>query len=52
MEQYEDIQYTISPADSGFDMVEEWSPANAEEKFSKRKYNLFQGLSESKIPSV
>ncbi len=47
-EQYEDIQYTISPADSGFDMVEEWSPANAEEKFSKRKYNLFQGLSESK----
>ena len=47
-EQYEDIQYTISPADSGFDMVEEWSPANADEKFSKRKYNLFQVLSESK----
>jgi penicillin-binding protein 1A len=47
-EQYEDIQYTISPGDSGFDMAEEWSPANAEEKFTKRKYNLFQGLSESK----
>jgi penicillin-binding protein 1A len=47
-DQYEDIQYTISPADSGFDMVEEWSPANAEEKFTKRKYNLFEGLAESK----
>lgn len=47
-DEYEDIQYTISPGDAGFDMAEEWSPANAEEKFSRRKFDLFEGLKESK----
>jgi penicillin-binding protein 1A len=47
-QEYEDIQYTISPADSGFDMAEEWSPSNAEGKFTGRKYNLIKALELSK----
>ncbi len=47
-EEFDDIQYTIAPGDAGFDLVEEWSPANATEEFSGNKYNLFQGLLYSK----
>ncbi len=47
-QEFEDIQYTISPADSGFDMAEEWSPSNAEGKFTGRKYNLIKALELSK----
>lgn len=47
-QEFDDIQYTISPADSGFGLGEEWSPANAEERFSGKKFNLFQGLALSK----
>lgn len=47
-QEYEDIQYTISPADSGFGLDEEWSPANAEERFSGQKYNLYRALLYSK----
>ncbi len=45
---FEDIQYTISPSDSGFGLAEEWSPANAEEKFSGQQYDLYRGLLYSK----
>ncbi len=47
-EEYEDIQYTISPSDHGFSVDKEWSPANADERFTGNKYNLFQGLLYSK----
>ena len=47
-QEFDDIQYTISPSDSGFGLDEEWSPANAEEKFSGQKFNLFKGLYYSK----
>ncbi len=47
-QEFEDIQYTISPADSGFGLDKEWSPANAEEKFSGQKYNLYRALMYSK----
>ena len=47
-EEYDDIQYTIAPGDAGFDLVEEWSPANATEEFTGNKYNLFHGLLYSK----
>lgn len=47
-QEFDDIQYTIAPGDPGFDMVEEWSPVNADEEFSGAKYNLFQGLLYSK----
>lgn len=45
---YEDIQYTIAPGDALFDLKEEWSPANANEKFTGNPYNLYQGLLYSK----
>jgi len=47
-QEFDDIQYTISPGDPGFDLVEEWSPANATEEFTGNKYNLFHGLLYSK----
>ncbi len=45
---YEDIQYTIAPGDALFDLQDEWSPANANEKFTGNPYNLYQGLLYSK----
>jgi len=45
---YEDIQYTIAPGDALFDLRDEWSPANANEKFTGNPYNLYQGLLYSK----
>lgn len=45
---YEDIQYTIAPGDANFDILDEWSPANANEKFTGNPYNLYQGLLYSK----
>ncbi len=47
-EEFDDIQYTIAPGDAGFDLIEEWSPANATEEFTGNKYNLFHGLLYSK----
>ena len=47
-QEFDDIQYTISPGDPGFDLIEEWSPANATEEFTGNKYNLFHGLLYSK----
>lgn len=45
---YEDIQYTIAPGDANFMVQEEWSPSNANEKFTGNDYNLYQGLLYSK----
>ncbi len=45
---YEDIQYTIAPGDSGFNVLKEWSPSNANGEFSRNMYNLYQGLLYSK----
>ena len=47
-QQFDDIQYTISPSDPGFHVDKEWSPANADERFTGNKYNLFHGLLYSK----
>ncbi|MBK9254824.1 MAG: transglycosylase domain-containing protein [Saprospiraceae bacterium] len=45
---FDDIQYTISPEDPGFHVDKEWSPSNADNKFTGNKYNLFHGLLYSK----
>lgn len=47
-QEYEDIQYSITPGEANFDMDSEWSPANSNEEFSTNKYNLYQGLLYSK----
>jgi penicillin-binding protein 1A len=47
-EEFEDIQYTIAPGDAGFSVDKEWSPANADNRFTGNKYNLFHGLLYSK----
>lgn len=46
--EFYDMQYTISPGESNFDVNEEWSPSNADGKFTQNKYNLYQGLLYSK----
>jgi penicillin-binding protein 1A len=43
-QEFEDIQYTITPSDAGFGLIEEWSPGNATESFSGARHNLFSGL--------
>ncbi len=45
---FEDVQYSIIPGESDFDVSEEWSPANANNRFTGNIYNLFQGLLYSK----
>ncbi len=47
-QEFDDIQYTIIPGDSNFDVDKEWSPANANGEFTGNKYNLFHGLLYSK----
>ncbi len=47
-QEFDDIQYTISAGDAGFQVNQEWSPANATEEFTGNKYNLFHGLLYSK----
>jgi len=47
-QQYDDIQYTIAPGDANFLVDKEWSPSNANEKFTGNPYNLYQGLLYSK----
>ena len=47
-EEFYDMQYTISPGESNFDVQEEWSPSNADGEFTQNKYNLYQGLLYSK----
>ena len=45
---FDDIQYSITPGESNFELDEEWSPSNANNIFTGNKYNLFQGLLYSK----
>ncbi|MEE9438176.1 MAG: transglycosylase domain-containing protein [Saprospiraceae bacterium] len=45
---FDDIQYTIAPGDASFNLLEEWTPANANGEFTNNKYNLYQGLLYSK----
>jgi len=45
---FDDIQYTIAPGDANFNLLDEWSPANATGKFTGNKYNLYHGLLYSK----
>lgn len=47
-QEFEDIQYSIAPGEGSFNLTEEWSPANANGKFTGNKYNLYQGLLYSK----
>jgi penicillin-binding protein 1A len=47
-QEFDDIQYTIAPGDDGFEVNQEWSPANATDEFTGNKYNLFHGLLYSK----
>lgn len=46
--EFEDIQYSIVPGEGAFYLKDVWSPANANEKFTGNKYNLYQGLLYSK----
>ncbi|MCE2789161.1 MAG: transglycosylase domain-containing protein [Saprospiraceae bacterium] len=43
-QEFDDVQYTINPGETGFDLLEEWAPGNATESFSGEKYNLFRAL--------
>lgn len=45
---FDDIQYSIAPGESSFDLLQVWTPGNAEGNFSGNKYNLYQGLLYSK----
>lgn len=45
---FDDVQYTIVPGDANFDLIDEWSPANANGEFTGNKYNLYHGLLYSK----
>ena len=45
---FDDIQYTIAPGDANFNLLDEWSPANATGEFTGNKYNLYHGLLYSK----
>lgn len=45
---FDDIQYTIAPGDASFNLIDEWSPANANGEFTGNKYNLYHGLLYSK----
>jgi len=45
---FDDIQYTIAPGDASFNLLDEWSPANANGEFTGNRYNLYQGLLYSK----
>jgi penicillin-binding protein 1A len=45
---FDDIQYTIAPGDASFNLLDEWSPANANGEFTGNKYNLYHGLLYSK----
>lgn len=45
---FDDIQYTIAPGDANFNLLDEWSPANANGEFTGNKYNLYHGLLYSK----
>ncbi|MBC7884984.1 MAG: transglycosylase domain-containing protein [Saprospiraceae bacterium] len=47
-QEFDDIQYTVAPGDAGFEVNQEWSPANATDVFTGNKYNLFHGLLYSK----
>ncbi|MGB4958513.1 MAG: transglycosylase domain-containing protein [Saprospiraceae bacterium] len=47
-QEFDDIQYTIAPGDAGFEVNQEWSPANATEEFTGNRYNLYHGLLYSK----
>ena len=47
-QEFEDIQYSIVPGEGTFYLKDVWSPANANEKFTGNKYNLYQGLLYSK----
>ncbi len=43
----EDKQYTISPGEGSFGILEEWQPGNAKEEFSHEKMSLYEGLKTS-----
>ncbi len=47
-QEFEDIQYSIVPGEGTFYLKEEWTPTNANGKFTGNKYNLYQGLLYSK----
>jgi len=43
-----DQQYTISPGEGHFGLINSWSPGNAEGKFSGQSMTLFEALKESR----
>lgn len=47
-QKFQDIQYSITPGEAAFDVIEPWSPVNADGRFSHNYYNLYQGLLYSK----
>jgi penicillin-binding protein 1A len=47
-QEYQDIQYTISPGDANFHLDEVWKPNNSTETFTTNMYNLYHGLLYSK----
>ena len=47
-QEFQDIQYSISPDDPNFAVDKEWAPANAEGYFTGEYYNLYRALLYSK----
>jgi len=43
----QDVQYTISPGEGRFGLIDSWSPKNSEGKFTNEAMNLYTGLAKS-----
>jgi penicillin-binding protein 1A len=43
-----DQPYTIAPGDGRFGLLESWTPQNADSKYTRQTYTLFEGLRDSR----
>ena len=43
-----DQPYTIAPGDGRFGLIESWTPQNADGKYTRQTYTLFEGLKDSR----
>ncbi len=43
-----DQPYTIAPGDGRFGLLESWTPQNADSKYTRETYTLFEGLRDSR----
>ncbi len=43
-----DQPYTIAPGDGQFGLLQSWTPQNADSKYTRKTYTLFEGLKDSR----